>query len=431
MPNNNKVLLDEVSAFNAQWIDRYIKTEKKGVSPRRKEKLRYTLGKIGNVHIRKRFDQITSNDLEEWVDGLKANELDDPDYPDGYEDSTKVTYLKIAKPFFTWLHQDDDPKFASWIKTGNYSVVVTFEDIFNDEEMAAMRSACESPSDKARFETLYESSARPSEFLSLHRSDVEIEEDCIILHVRKGKNGRPRDIVLMGNARAVLRDLIFNHHPLRNNSDFPLWVDMSSNSRWDPLGSRGLNDFVKRLREDASEKCVSLKRKKRVYSYMLRHTRLTDLARGGMNEAMLREIAGWSPDSRMASVYVHLAGRDQKPALRKFYGLEEQKIAKPSIILPKTCFNCQELNPADNKVCLRCKYPLDVMTSVQMLKKKMASNRTLESRVDDLSRSYKSLEKLILERLDIDGIPFEDYEKWQDSDVEYQRLVRSKSKGSP
>ena len=86
----------------------------------------------------------------------------------------------------------------------------------------------------------------------------------------------------MGNARAVLTQWIMNEHPLRSDSQFPLWIDMSKNTNYTPLQQQGLRRFVQRIAEEAGKRCASLKRKlERInaYQYMFRHTRLTDLAR--------------------------------------------------------------------------------------------------------------------------------------------------------
>lgn len=179
-------LLSEVEAFNSQWIELYIDVEKRGMKPATKKKIREKLGKMGRVHLNKRFDQVTKDDLEDWVDAPRANELNDPDYPE-YEDQTKTTYLKVAKPFFTWMHKQDDPTFASWIKPGNFRTKITADDIWTEEEMNAMRSVLKTPRDKAMFEVLYESAMRPFEFLSLSRSDLESDENSIPYIFRKGK----------------------------------------------------------------------------------------------------------------------------------------------------------------------------------------------------------------------------------------------------
>jgi integrase/recombinase XerD len=356
-------VLTELEAFNSQWIERYIDQEKKGLSLGRKKKIRLTLGKIGREQINKRFDQITRDDLEEWIETLKAED---------FEDSTKITYLKIAKPFFTWMHNLDDPNFASWIQTHNYQTTVGPEDILNEAELNQIRSILKTPRDKTMFEVLYESALRPAEFLALRRSDVSFDTDSAMIHIRKGKTGFSRDIPLVGNARALLSQWILNEHPLRNDSHFPLWINMSSNSSYDPLQQQGLRKFMARIADLGRVQ-------KRVVPYTLRHTRLTDLARMGANEAILCQIAGWKQGSGMASVYIHLSGRDSKPALMKLYGIQQEKSDKPIIQLPKVCPNCKEPNSFEAKLCWRCKLPIDPQTMLAMIKEKTKNDQRMEA----------------------------------------------------
>ena len=52
-----------------------------------------------------------------------------------------------------------------------------------------------------------------------------------------------------------------------------------------------------------------------IYPHMLRHSRLTELAKSGLGEYQLKSFAGWTLDRRMAARYIHLAGRDHVSAV--------------------------------------------------------------------------------------------------------------------
>ncbi|MDH2901078.1 MAG: site-specific integrase [archaeon] len=374
--STQKIQINEIEAYNQVIIGRYLQTDNiRGLSKGRKKKLRETLGKLGRVHLNKRLDLVTTEDLEEFIEALEQDELDDPEYPEGYEDSTKVTYRKILKPFFNWLHSAEVKDWAGWIRTGNYESTVGPGDILDEAELNMMRAACKTPRDKAMLETLYESALRPKEFLSLRRTDIEFQKDCVWIHIRKGKTKHPRDIILVGNARALLTQWVLNEHPNRNDSDFALWVDMSSNA----LSHAPLTDlrkWIRRIAETVRNNSNGSFSKK-VKPYTMRHTRLTDLARLGANEALLTQIAGWK-DLTVASIYIHLSGRDQKPALLRLLGVPQEEQTKPVILMPKKCYLCKEPSPSDAKVCWKCNSPLDPETAMQLLQKKMEIERELE-----------------------------------------------------
>lgn len=67
----------------------------------------------------------------------------------------------------------------------------------------------------------------------------------------------------------------------------------------------------------------------------------------------------------MASVYVHLSGRDVDKVILSLYGIEMEESKKDNESLkPKKCLWCGEINPATNRVCRRCFFPLDERVEV-------------------------------------------------------------------
>jgi hypothetical protein len=54
---------------------------------------------------------------------------------------------------------------------------------------------------------------------------------------------------------------------------------------------------------------------------MIRHTKLTELARAGVGEYVLKRFAGWTPNSKMAAKYIHLSGQDHIPAILRLEGV--------------------------------------------------------------------------------------------------------------
>ena len=74
----------------------------------------------------------------------------------------------------------------------------------------------------------------------------------------------------------------------------------------------------------------------------------------------------------MASVYVHLSGRDVDKAILNLYGIEMDKNERDGELLkPKKCLRCGEMNPATNKVCHRCFFPLDEKIAENIMEKEI------------------------------------------------------------
>jgi phage FluMu protein Com len=61
----------------------------------------------------------------------------------------------------------------------------------------------------------------------------------------------------------------------------------------------------------------------------------------------------------MASIYVHLSGRDVDNALLKVHGIKKPEEKEESQLNPKKCPRCQEINQFTNKFCNRCGMILD------------------------------------------------------------------------
>ena len=81
---------------------------------------------------------------------------------------------------------------------------------------------------------------------------------------------------------------------------------------------------------------------------------------------------GWVQASEMASVYVHLSGRDVDKALLKIHGIEEEENGKEeSVLKPKTCQRCSETNPATNRFCQKCGMVIDKKTMIEIVEKDM------------------------------------------------------------
>jgi ribosomal protein L40E len=111
---------------------------------------------------------------------------------------------------------------------------------------------------------------------------------------------------------------------------------------------------------------------KPVHNHALRHARATHLAKH-LPEAVMKELFGWTRDSKMASVYTHLSGRDVDEALLKLYGvkIEELKEEKSGA---KICPKCGEVNSILSHFCKKCSTPLDLKIMVEVEEEKRKLN---------------------------------------------------------
>ena len=117
-----------------------------------------------------------------------------------------------------------------------------------------------------------------------------------------------------------------NIHPLKSNPDSPLWTEYKRRKREE-------KDRVIYIREHTNYRAavMVLQRaaqragiKKKIHPHLFRHSRATYLAKH-LTEAQMKEVFGWTQGSEMASIYVHLSGRDVDDALLKVYGVKKDE----------------------------------------------------------------------------------------------------------
>jgi hypothetical protein len=128
---------------------------------------------------------------------------------------------------------------------------------------------------------------------------------------------------------------------------------------------------------------------KKVNPHNFRHARATHMA-DKLTEAQMKEYFGWTQGSSMASVYVHLSGRDVDNAILEINGLK-RKDSEKEAYKPIMC-GCGEINPCLNNYCNKCGKPLKTETAIQIDSKKKETSELIES----LMKDPEILEKLKL-----------------------------------
>ena len=227
----------------------------------------------------------------------------------GASDFTIRSYVTRIKALMRWLHG----QVPDWLRGEASSTWQLYskgehlrDKVLRAEELEALLRACDNVRDLAIIGILAETGLRIGELLSLRLRDIEVLPDgSFRLNVR-GKTG-VRTVVVIRAAKALATWL--RERPGPKDLDSPVFTTMTKPYR--PLRP---GSFRAHLRNIA--KRAGLKRP--VHPHMLRHTCMTRLARI-LTEQELKVVAGWTKNSPMATVYVHLSGRDAERALRKAY----------------------------------------------------------------------------------------------------------------
>ena len=201
------------------------------------------------------------------------------------------------------------PEEVRWIKTAFKKKRLLPEALLTGEELKKLAEAAENPRDRALILIHYESGCRIGETLSLRIMHVAFDKHGAVLMV-DGKTG-PRRVRIIASAPALASWL--SMHPLRNDSNAPLWVGVGTVGRNEALLYNGARAMLRRLVKKAGLH-------KRIYTHLMRHSRATELA-NFLTEAQMKELLGWVQGSDRASTYVHLCGRDVDGALLAANGI--------------------------------------------------------------------------------------------------------------
>jgi integrase/recombinase XerD len=206
---------------NAKVIEDFIE-DLPVMTEKRIEKHRTILTHVSNWWLSKPFDTVTRKELKDLVRKLNAKE--------DFKESTKCDYRKFVKKFFKWLQ---NAEFVEGIRVGNAETTVGPEDILTEDELSCLYESCRQLRDKALSGFAYETAARPHETLGMRKCDVVFDDIGAVVYVRKGKTGARRIRVI--DSSPLLSNWIANHP--REERDAPLWVDMSSNTKYTAAGS--------------------------------------------------------------------------------------------------------------------------------------------------------------------------------------------------
>jgi len=346
----------DISARNKELILKFCDDcFSEGLSTARVVKCLSTLKEIARM-LGKDFDSATKDDIKAFVARIERSR---------YSEWTKHDYKAILKKFYRWLKglQNGYPEEVSWIKTTMRNNGRKLpEELLTEEDVKRLIDAVEGPRDKALIAVLYESGCRIGELLSLRLKHIVFDDYGAQLIVN-GKTGMRRIRIV---ASAPYLTEWVNRHPLKDEPEAHLWI----NRECKPLSYTRIRHILLRAKRRAGVR-------KKVNPHNFRHSRATHLA-NHLTEAQMKEFFGWTQSSRMASIYVHLSGRDVDNAILSIYGIKP-KDDKGNGLKPKKCLRCGAINPPTNKYCSKCGMTLDMETANEMIKREMEKKRAEEA----------------------------------------------------
>lgn len=319
----------------------------KSIKPVRR--LKYlTLFKILIQHKKKPFQDLDKQDVVFMLSEIEGN---------GYAPAT-VEDLKMAtKVIFREIRGSEDrqyPKEVSWIRLKCITNRLNKSDLITKDELEKLIATAANPRDRAFLAVLYESGCRIAEMLNLRIGNVQIDSRGANLSV-DGKTGK-RSVRII-TATKALTDYINTHPESRNPSAF-LWLSERSTGRGkNTTYARNPLNYAaaRKLIQTAFHRSGLPMEKSKAHRF--RHSRATETAKIFKNSGLQNQYLGWSPNSRMPSVYEHLDTSDIDKALGEAYNQQPPEPEKPQYVDPK-CDRCHAPNSFGSVYCSTCAHKL-------------------------------------------------------------------------
>ncbi|MHA1808409.1 MAG: tyrosine-type recombinase/integrase [Candidatus Thorarchaeota archaeon] len=199
------------------------------------------------------------------------------------------------------------------------------EELLTRDEVYALIQHAKTAEASAAIAICYDGALRVGELLSIKTNWIQQDQYGYKIIV-DGKTGQ-RAIRLIESAGYL-------NAWLRHRGDHPGRV-FSRTTSW-------FRGHIYRARERAGIK-------KRVYPHLLRHTRLTELAKKLPRQALIK-FAGWTDETSMDTVYVHFAQSDIDDEVLKAAGIIKNDTEAHTIRCPR----CHVLTSNNSAYCSNC-----------------------------------------------------------------------------
>jgi integrase len=334
--------------------------------------------------LRKPFKEATKEDMISFFNFMQGR----------YKRGSIHIYKVKVKLFYNWLYKLERrqyPDSVRWIRPTNPrrkrgtktkgDLPVKPEDILTEEDILKLINEADHPRDQAIVAALYETGAEANELLRMNIGSITFDKQGAVLTL-EGEEGARRLRVVF--SVPYLQTWI-NVHRQRDNPQAPLWLSKQGKAR--AIGYDNLWFLLKRLRKRSTiQKPVSAR--------WIRHARLTHLAKV-LPEQKLKKFAGWTPNSGMASVYVHLSGKDLDKDILELYG-REVKEEKPvqTILTPIECVRCHSENAPTAKFCSTCGMVLNEEEARRLDRQEEQITIELKRKEQEIRELRKTLDKL-------------------------------------
>jgi integrase len=321
-----------------------------------------------------KFNRIAKEPFEKtYLDRKKVHKVLNS-FSKEMSDSTWNTYLVLCKRYARWLSDPEDeitPKLWRKIKSKKIDWGKKLKNKYlTKKEFYQFLDVIDYPRDKALFGVAIEGALRSGELLDLKIRDVQKTNYGYDVTV-SGKTGSSTFPVVLF---APLLTHWLNFHPFKHDPKATLWPVQKGGKK---IGLQE-NGYAHLIRKYAKKSGLN----KRISSHWLRHSKITWTAKNNkvrVSDEMAKKMFRWSKNSTMFSRYTHLHGTDSKETMLALAGIKtKEEEEKPSVLAPKKCLNCNEVNSASMLYCGKCGFILDEEEAKKQVAKQKLIDQMME-----------------------------------------------------
>jgi len=408
--------IDSKNHQNEQTIHEYLDAMDVEINPSENyKKLTYrALDKFSSVHKRKNFEDITRQDILSFLNSIKRPEQEFNNWIGTYN-LNRVILIR----FFKWLYCKNceprsrpKPEVVNNVSAFKRKEVSIYKptDLWTPEDDMLFLKYCPSTRDRCYHAISRDLSARPHEILNLKIKDIVFKLVGTKQYAEVLINGKTgtRHLPLIDSLPYV-KDWL-NVHPKCNNPNSYLICNMFRRNMGMKLPRNSLlciytqhyrkNYFPKLLKDHQSLPNEDYRKirellKKPWNLYIRRHSSLTQKSKF-LKENILRQHAGWTPQSQMHLKYVHYFGNESSESILQEYGILPKDIQETDVLRPKQCPNCNESNRPDQKFCVKCRMVLTYDAYSETIEEKQIKDKQIE----EMMQKQEQFEQLIQSLID-------------------------------
>ncbi|MFH1849906.1 MAG: hypothetical protein ABH879_07040 [archaeon] len=249
-----------------------------------------------------------------------------------------------------------------------------------DEFLKLVQGFGSDPRMQAVLTVSLESLARPQELLGRRIKDVEMYDDYAKIYISEhGKEGT-------GFLRIIDSYFYFakwfNQHPLRDDPNAHLFVNVGRVNRYRQMTPFGANKLIR-------DKCKQLKITKPITLYSLKRNGVTMMRLQGKSDLEIQHTARWTSTKQLRTYDMSSQEDSFRLALIRKGKIKAGNESEEKLAQTKVCVYCQTENGISEVLCSKCQRPLD---REQINKAEIEK----ENKITELQDKMKKLEEMML-----------------------------------